>query len=357
LTMKRLQLRRKQIKKRGYCFFLIGFLVIVVFIAVSIFQANRNYEKNRRKVFSISTVEETLASEVHNNTEVKKVYLPEHGNISYEVGGEGEVVVLLHCWAGARQYWKYTIRDLLPLRKAEGERRKAEGKGIIPLTSDFPLPHYRVYALDLKGFGESNITKSGYQMMDFVDMLHDFFDALGIVKAVVVGHSMGGTIALLFTLDYPEYIAKLVLVALPMSEREIGHKLIGAPVLGGLWYRVVRFLGARSLREPKAREIWLKPTVASATQSMNSFVKANPLLRIHEIHCPVLLILGKNDPAAAYARPTTDNTRHFDLKLAIIDAARHAPHCENPAEFNKKLLAFLQTAPSELIIVPKSMDK
>jgi pimeloyl-ACP methyl ester carboxylesterase len=207
-----------------------------------------------------------------------------------------------------------------------------------------------VYALDLKGFGESDIPKSGYQMTDFVDMLHDFFDALGITKAVLVGHSMGGTIAMLFTLDYPERVAKLVLVALPMSEREIGHKLIGAPVIGGLWYRVVRFLGARSLREPKAREIWLKPTVASATKSMNSFVKANPLMRIHEINCPVLLILGKNDPAAAFAHPTTDDKQRFDLKLAIIDAARHAPHCENPAEFNKKLLAFLQADPSELIV-------
>lgn len=322
--MKRLQLRRKQIKKRRYRFFLIGLLVIVVFIAVSIFQSNRNFEKNKRKIFPISTVEETLADEVYNNTEVKKVYLPEHGNISYEVGGEGEVVLLLHCWAGARQYWKYTIRDL--------------------------LPHYRVYALDLKGFGDSDIPKSGYQMTDFVDMLHDFLDALGIAKAVLVGHSMGGTIAMLFTLDYPERITKLVLVALPMSEHEIGHKFIGAPVIGGLWYRVVRFLGARSLREPKAREIWLKPTVASATQSMSSFVKANPLMRIHEITCPVLLILGKNDPAAAFAHPTTDDTPRFDLKLAIIDAARHAPHCENPAEFNKKLLAFLQADPSELII-------
>ena len=323
-NMGRIQLRRQKKKTHRYRFFLIVLLIIIVFIAVSIFQSNRNFEQNRRKVFPISTVEETLADEVNNNTEVKKVYLPEHGNISYEVGGEGEVVVLLHCWAGARQYWKYTIRDL--------------------------LPHYRVYALDLKGFGESDIPKSGYQMTDFVDMLHDFFDALGIAKAVVVGHSMGGTIAMLFTLDYPERVTKLVLVALPMSGHQIGHKLIGASVIGGFWYRAVRFLGARSLREPKAREIWLKPTVASATKSMKSFVKANPLMRIHEVNCPVLLILGKNDPAAAFARPTTEDTQRFDLKLAIINAARHAPHCENPEEFNKKLLNFLQADASELIV-------
>ena len=322
--MKRIQLRHKQTKTRSYGFFLIVLLIIVVFIAVSIFQSNRNFEKNRRKVFPISTVEETLASEVHNNTEVKKVYLPEHGNISYEVGGEGEVVILLHCWAGARQYWKYTIRDL--------------------------LPHYRVYALDLKGFGESDIPKSGYQMRDFVDMLHDFFDALGIADAVVVGHSMGGTIAMLFTLDYPKRVTKLVLVALPMSGHQIGHKLIGASIIGGFWYRAVRFLGARSLREPKAREIWLKPTVTSATKSMRAFVKANPLMRIHEINCPMLLILGENDPVAASARPTTDDKRRPDLKLVIIDAARHAPHCENPEAFNKNLLAFLQADESELIV-------
>jgi len=94
----------------------------------------------------------------------------------------------------------------------------------------------------------------------------------------------------------------------------------------------------------------LKPTVASATKSMKSFVKANPLIRIYEVNCPVLLILGKNDPAAAFARPTTEDTPSFDLKLAIINAARHAPHCENPEEFNKKLLTFLQADASELIV-------
>jgi len=302
------------------------FLVVIVFIAISIFQSKRNYATKRRKVFPVSTVEETLAAEIHNNTEVKKVYLPEHGNIAYEVGGEGEIVVLLHCWAGARQYWKYTIRDL--------------------------LPYYRVYALDLKGFGESDRPKSGYRMTDFVDMLHDFLGVLGIDQAIIVGHSMGGSIAMLFTLDYPEQINKLVLVALPMSQGKIGHKLVGASVIGGLWYRAVRFLGARSLREPKAREIWLKPTVASATQSMRAFVKASPLMRIREINCPVLLILGKNDSAAVSARPTTENedTKRFDLKLAIIADARHSPHCENPDEFNKNLLAFLQADSSELII-------
>ena len=324
--MKRISLRRKQIRKRRYFIWLLFTLGSVIFVAFSILQSNRNFEQNRRKRFPVSTVGETLASHIENDTVVKEIYLPRHGNICYEVGGEGEVVVLLHCWAGARQYWKYTIRDL--------------------------LPKYRVYALDLKGFGDSDKPPSGYRMERFVSLLRDFFDAVGIKKSVLVGHSMGGSIAMSFTLAYPEDVEKLVLVALPMSGHPIGHKLIGAPVIGGIWYRIVRFIGQHSLREPEARKIWLKPTVASATKSMKSFLEAKPFLRIHKINCPVLLILGKNDPAATLVRPSINPTTTFrsNLELALIDAARHSPQCENPPEFNRKLLAYLEADDSELIV-------
>ena len=66
---------------------------------------------------------------------------------------------------------------------------------------------------------------------------------------------MGGDIAVPFTLAYPEDVEKLVLVALPASGHPVGHKLIGAPVIGGIWYRIVRFIGAHFLREPEARKV------------------------------------------------------------------------------------------------------
>lgn len=321
--MKRIKFTRKR-TIRKYRFWLIFLGIAIIFVVISIFQSKRNFEQNRRKRFPVSTVEETLGGDVSNDTTITTVALPEHGNISYEVGGVGESVILLHCWAGARQYWKHTITEL--------------------------LPYYRVYALDLKGFGASDKPERGYQMESFVDMLRDFMDTLDIERAIIIGHSMGGAIAMLFTLNYPGRVTRLVLVALPMSGHRIGHKLIGAPVIGRLWYRIVRFIGKYALREPKARKIWVQPTVASATQSMKAFVHTNPLLRIREINCPVLLIMGKKDPATALASPSTKNTKRIDLKLALIDAARHSPQCENPPEFNQKLLAFLHADESKLII-------
>jgi len=315
----------KQFKSPVCVLGLLFILFAIIFIAFSMLQFRRDFEQNRRKRFPVSTVGETLASNLKNDTVVKDIHLKSHGNISYEVGGEGKVIVLLHCWAGARQYWKYTIRDL--------------------------LHKYQVYALDLKGFGDSEKPSSGYRMRDFVSLLRDFFDAVGIKKSVLVGHSMGGAIALSFTLAYPEDVERLVLVALPASGHPIGHKLIGAPVIGGMWYRIVRFIGKHSLREPEARKIWLKPTVASATKSMKSFLAAKPLWEIQKINCPVLFVLGKNDPASTLAHPTTEATKlRSNLKLTFIEAARHSPQCENPPEFNRILLAYLEDDDSELIL-------
>jgi len=285
-----------------------------------------------RKYFPISTVAETLAKDVKNDTEVKNIHIPKHGNIYYEVGGEGDTVILIHCWAGARQYWKHTISAL--------------------------LWYYRVYALDLKGFGESDKPKDGYKMADFVDLLDNFFEKVGISKAILVGHSMGGSIAMSYTMAHPDKVKKIVLVALPISTYPVGHKLIGAPLIGGIWYRCVRFIGKRSLKSLAAREIWSKPTVASATKSMRTFVKTNPLKRIHEINCPLLLILGKNDPAAPRASVVKNaNTTRFAIKLAVIADARHSPQCENPEEFNRKLLAFLRDNYSALIAPAKLQIK
>ena len=67
-------------------------------------------------------------------------------------------------------------------------------------------PAYRAYALDFWGFGESDKRRESYDIRDFVLLVEQFMERLGIQRAPVIGHSMGGTVALSLALDRPDRV-------------------------------------------------------------------------------------------------------------------------------------------------------
>ena len=71
--------------------------------------------------------------------------------------------------------------------------------------------HYRVIAVDTRGHGESPRGEAPFTLEQFAQDLKDFLDKLGIEKCHLLGFSDGGNIALLFALQYPQYIDKLIL--------------------------------------------------------------------------------------------------------------------------------------------------
>ncbi len=273
-----------------------------------------NDQALRRAYLPISTVEDTLSSELQRDTEIASVRL-EQGDVSYEAGGSGDNIVLLHCWAGSREYWKWTIRSL--------------------------VPQFRIYALDLKGFGDSEKPKDGYSMSDFSSLLVEFFDTLGIDKAVLVGHSMGGTIAVHFAEQYPERVEKLILVSTPVSKVSLGLRVFALPVVGKPWYWLVRKAGHYTLRTPEAKKAWLKPTINSAVKSMRAFSKADLTGKLSSIRAPTLIVTGEKDYTASAKQAYIFLQQLEDVRLCIVRNAGHSPMCENPAAFNRLLLDFL----------------
>lgn len=75
---------------------------------------------------------------------------------------------------------------------------------------------YRTYAMDFWGFGESGKKRDSYAVQDFVSLVDQFMDRLGIQQAPLVGHSMGGTVSLLVALQYPQRVSKAVVVGSPI---------------------------------------------------------------------------------------------------------------------------------------------
>jgi len=134
----------------------------------------------------------------------------DQGMVHYEVYGRGKPVILLHGWLGSWGLWQETMAYLG--------------------TS------YRTYALDFWGFGESGRKRETYDVQDFVSLVDQFMEQLGIVRAPLVGHSMGGTVSLSVAIKYPERVSKVIVAGSPI----VGSSL--APLLKLAGQRPIAFL-------------------------------------------------------------------------------------------------------------------
>ncbi len=138
----------------------------------------------------------------------------DQGIIHYETYGRGRPVLLLHGWLGSWALWRDTIEVL--------------GK------------EFRTYALDFWGFGESggNKENNNFTVDNFVELVHQFMDNLGIVKAPLIGHSMGGTVSLSTAIRYPEKVVKVAVIGSPITGSSLNLllKASGYPAVASVFW-------------------------------------------------------------------------------------------------------------------------
>ena len=130
-----------------------------------------------------------------------------HGHsVSYRIGGEGPAILLIHGVTGSSGQWEPAMQ----------------------LLAD----HYTVIAPDLLGHGLSAKPRGDYSLGAYASGVRDLTVALGITSATVVGHSLGGGIALQFAYQFPERVDRLVLVSSGGLGRDV-HMLLRAATLPG----------------------------------------------------------------------------------------------------------------------------
>lgn len=139
----------------------------------------------------------------------------ENGVVHFEVAGRGRPVIFLHGWLGSWGLWQETMQAL--------------------------SGYHRTYALDFWGFGESGKKSGSFTVQDFVSLVGQFMDALGIGPAPLVGHSMGGTVSLAYALRHPERVSKVVVIGSPIkgSSLAIMLKLAGYPCIARLVFHAM----------------------------------------------------------------------------------------------------------------------
>src|SRR3954454_11891864 len=128
-----------------------------------------------------------------------------HGHrVCFRLEGEGPVVVLIHGITGRSAQWEPAIEHL--------------------------ARHHTVLAPDLLGHGESAKPRGDYSLGAYAAGVRDLVAALGHDRATVVGHSLGGGIAMQFAYQFPERVERLVLIASGGLGREV-HPILRAATL------------------------------------------------------------------------------------------------------------------------------
>jgi pimeloyl-ACP methyl ester carboxylesterase len=253
----------------------------------------------------------------------------DQGILHYEVYGRGRPVILLHGWLGSWGLWQETMAYL--------------GK------------FYRTYALDFWGFGESGTKRSTYQVQDFVGMVDQFMEQLGISQAPLVGHSMGGTVSLSVAIQYPQRVRKVVVIGSPIVGSSLsillklfGRRWIAALVHHNLWalklsYRVLAPFYSRDPRwaDMMDRDV-SRTTLESFLISIASLRKTDLRPSLPQITMPAMGMFGQRDIVVSpnQWKPMLAGIPH--ARIERFPNAGHFIMMDEPQAFQEKLRSFLE---------------
>lgn len=258
------------------------------------------------------------------------------GKIAYEVAGEGHAVVLLHEGIADRRMW----------------------------DREFPLlaRNHKVVRYDLRGYGDSTPATSGFfPVRDLMAVL----DHLRLERPLIVGPSMGGKIALDLTLDHPEKVGGLLLIAPGYSGMDYDHVPGGKSTFERdetLSKAAVDAWAAGHLDEAieHLRQLWASALAGSALELFRTMVRDNakevfeersgqheqregaPAAgRLKEIHVPTNILVGDRD------NPAMPHCANFlgkgiaGAKVQLVPGADHLLNLSAPQAFDAALPGIL----------------
>lgn len=275
-----------------------------------------------------------------------------HGQpVTYHRFGQGPAVLLLHGITSSSRTWK----------------------SITPrLARD-----YTVIVPDLMGHGRSAKPEGDYSIGGYASGVRDLMIALGITKATVVGHSLGGGVAMQFAYQFPQRVSRLALVATGGLGREVSAILRAAALPGAELVLPVLFNptlrdavfglrrqfgwtgiranadvegvaeGFASLTEADARRAFLN-TVRSIIDVGGQKVSAVDRLYL-TAEIPSLIVWGDHDRIVPVEHARSAHRLMPGSRLEIFEGAGHFPFNDDPARFAGALGEFIEeTEPADL---------
>lgn len=248
--------------------------------------------------------------------------------VSFATTGSGDSVTLIHGVGSNLESWD----QVLP-----------------PLAARF-----RVLRYDLRGHGQSGKPPGPYALDDFVQDLRALLDGCGVATTRLVGFSFGGLIAQAFTLQYPDRVRRLALLATvagrtPAERRSVlarADALASGGATGTVeaalerWY-TSEFRAAHPEILAQTRDRVLRNDPAGYAAAYRVFAEGDLLDQLHRIRCPTLIATGEHD---AGSTPDMARRMHEQIagsQLVILPRYRHGLLVEAAAEVAGLLCDFL----------------
>ena len=273
-------------------------------------------------------------------------FLELHGDkVAYRDEGDGEALLLIHGMAGSSDSWR----------------------SVLPQLSK----RYRVIAPDLLGHGQSDKPRiSDYSLGAFAVWLRDFLDELGVSHATLVGHSLGGGVAMQFVYQHPDYVKRLVLISSGGLGPDVGLilRLLSAPgaelvlpivapkpVLN-LGNKLRSWLSAAGIQSPRGAEIWSAYSSLSDPATRQSFlrtlrsvvdyrgqaVSAVSKLGLRE-QLPIMAIWGERDDIIPVDHAHAAHEVRPDVRLEVLPNVGHFAQVEAPNDVVELIEDFIAT--------------
>lgn len=286
--------------------------------------------------------------------------------VHYEVLGRGQPVIFLHSWVGSWRYWAPTM-DQVAVR-------------------------YRAYALDFWGFGESERDTDEPSIPGYVHMLIGFMDDMGIQRANLVGHGLGGMVALQAAQALPERFTRLFLVSTPLygsvlegvTKKGMFSRIIGAGSPSNIWSKLIRqipikdleiqqelYEDTESLNEQILTRVQQSILSADLLSTLQSLRETIPLLAVygekdpivpptHTRSYPYFLVRDEDDANDDHESPRNlipggsggqhDTSPRRPHQLVVLPGANHFPFLEDPMTFHRLMMDFLVSKTTDLPI-------
>ncbi|MDI6762442.1 MAG: alpha/beta hydrolase [Thermodesulfobacteriota bacterium] len=261
--------------------------------------------------------------------------------IFYVVKGEGKPLLLIHGYGAGIWVWEKQIEIL--------------------------SHSYRVYALDLIGYGFSDRPKIDYTAEVYIHFVRDFMDGVGMKRATLIGNSMGGGIAWAMAALFPERVEKLILIncippdILDQVRNDSFRTLVAIKDIFLLPYLIIAGRSSNSVKlilqecvsdiklitpEILNRQYQLSKIKGTTWVLYSTFKNAGGASKLKDclsqIHQPTLLIWGEKD---LIFPPSVGEGLHRIIKnskIQIIKGSGHIPMWETPEEVNQVILDFLK---------------
>jgi len=255
-----------------------------------------------------------------------------HIHIHYEVAGTGHPLVLIHGHTFNLHLWDPQV----------------------PAFAD----RYRVIRYDLRGHGQSDAPRTGYRWPEYVEDLAALLEHLGVHHTYLLGLSLGGGIALEFTLRLPDMVDALILADSVLDGFDYSAEFRG-------FFRLLRDRIRRDGVEAALENLWLQHplfdgvrgdpvlfdhvremvhTFAAMEYRFDQPSHARPwrqVQRLREIRAPTLIIVGEKDILDFQGIAVRLEHSIPHARRVVIEDAGHLVNLEQPERFNEAVLGFL----------------